>query len=83
MRFDFNEANILQQTFYDDCSKSVLLNRLDSIARNTNEQFLKRSVFSLIEKIRNLSDWEIRCIRQDISKKRFVVTSNYKVLHQK
>lgn len=81
MRFDFNEANILNQNLFatsDD--KKVLLSRLDNIYQNTEDEVLKQSVQGLIKKIEGLSDEEIKRILYDILKKRFIVTSNYKVV---
>lgn len=84
MRFDFNEANILNQNLFSTSDdKKVLLNRLDNIFQNTEDSILKQSVQVLIKKIEGLSDEEIKQILYDILKKRFIVTSNYKVIHKK
>ena len=83
MRFDFNEANILNQNLFSQTDdKKVLLNRLENIYQNTEDQVLKQSIQGLIKKIEGLSDEEIKRILYDILKKRFIVTSNYKVIHK-
>ena len=84
MRFDFNEANILNQNLYlPTDNKSVLLTRLNNILENTSDNILKTSVLSLIKKVEELSDEDIRKILYDVLKKRFIVTSNYKVIYKK
>lgn len=83
MRFDFNEANILNQNLFSSTDdKKVLLGRLDNIYQNTNDDVLKQSLQGLIKKIEGLSDEEIKRILFDIIKKRFIVTSNYKVIYK-
>ena len=83
MRFDFNEANILNQNLFSSTdNKKVLLDRLQSVYENTQDPILKKSVLSLIRKMESLSDEDIRRILYDILKKQFIVTSNYKVIHK-
>lgn len=84
MRFDFNEANILKQNlFSSQDDKNTLLRRLDGLYLHTEDSILKKSLRSLIRKIEELSDEEVRRILYDILQKKFVVTSNYKVIHNK
>lgn len=84
MRFDFNEANILKQNLYAPSdNRKVLLNRLDNVYHNTQDPILKKSVHGLIDKITKLSDGDVKRILYDILKKRFIVSSNYKVIHNK
>lgn len=84
MRFDFNEANILKQNLYSPTDdRKVLLNRLDNVYQNTSDTILRKSIFSLIQKVEGLSDEDIKHIRYDISKNKFIVTSNYKVVYKK
>ena len=84
MRFDFNEANILKQTlFAPNDNKAVLLTRLDNVLQNTEDTILKQNVQALIKKVEGLSDEDVRRILFDILKKRFIVTSNYKVVNNK
>lgn len=83
MRFDFNEANILNQNLFSSSdNKQILLNRLQNVYENTEDPVLKKSVLSLIKKAESLSDEDIKRILYDILKKRFIVTSNYKVVHK-
>lgn len=82
MRFDFNEANIINQNLFSTSDdKKVLLNRLNNVYQNTSDAVLQQSVLSLTSKIEGLSDEEIKRILYDILKKRFIVTSNYKVVY--
>ena len=84
MRFDFNEANILKQNlFSSNDDKKVLLSRLEKLYEHTEDLILKKSVRSLIGKLETLTDEEIRRIRYDIFKDKFVVTSYYKVIYKK
>lgn len=77
MRFDFNEANILKQNlFSQDDTKEILLYRLSRLSETTEEQILKTSVFSLIEKVERLSPQQIKQIQSDIFNKRLIATSN-------
>lgn len=81
MRFDFNEANILNQNlFSSQDTKKTVLARLNDVYSNTPDFILKASVSSLIEKIERLSDEEVKLILYDILKKKFIITSNYKVI---
>lgn len=84
MRFDFNEANILKQNLFSSTdNKKVLLNRLNNVYQNTEDAFLKKSVLVLIKKIEELSDEDIKRLLYDVLRKRFIVTSNYKVICKK
>ena len=84
MRFDFNEANILKQNLFSASdNKNILLLRLQNVHLNTKEPFLQKSVLSLIKKVECLDDREVKRIYYDIVKNRFIVTSNYKVVHKK
>ena len=83
MRFDFIEANILNQNLFSSTdNNAVLVGRLQNVYQHTEDPILKKSVISLTQKIESLSDEDIRRILYDISKKRFIVTSNYKVIHK-
>lgn len=83
MRFDFNEANILNQNLFSTAdNKAVLLDRLNNLHQNTEDDVLKQSVLGLTKKIEGLSDEEIKRILYDVLKKRLIVTSNYKVIHK-
>lgn len=83
MRFDFNEANILNQNLFSSTdNKKILLGRLDNVFQNTKDPILKQSVLVLMGKIECLSDEDVKRILFDIIKKRFIVTSNYKVIHK-
>lgn len=83
MRFDFNEANILNQNLFStNDNKKVLLNRLDNVYKNTEDPLLKRSVLSLIKKMECLSDEDIKRLLYTIIKKQFSVTSYCKVIHK-
>ena len=83
MRFDFIEANILKQNLFSPTdNKSILLGRLNEIFENTEDSLLKNSVSVLIKKVEGLSDEDIKRILFDVLKKRFVVTSNYKVIYK-
>ena len=84
MRFDFNEANILRQNLYSVTdNKKTLVARLDKVWQDTEDSILKQNVQSLLKKIEGLSDEEVKRIYFDIKKERFIVTSNYKVIHSK
>lgn len=84
MRFDFNEANILNQNLFSTSdNKKVLLGRLDNIYQNTEDLLLKKSVQVLMQKVEGLSDEDVKRILYDVLKKRFIVTSNYKVIYKK
>ena len=73
MRFDFNEANILNQNLFSSSdNKKILLNRLDNVFQNTKDPILKQSVLVLINKIECLSDEDVKRILFDIIKKRFI-----------
>lgn len=83
MRFDFNEANILNQNLFStNDNKKVLLNRLDNIYKNTEDRLLKRSVLSLIKKIECLSDDDVKRLLYPIIKKQFSVTAYCKVIQK-
>ena len=80
MRFDFNEANILNQNLFSSTdNKEVLIDRLQILQKNTEDLILKKSVESLIRKIEGLSNEDVRRILYDVLKKRFIVTANSKV----
>lgn len=78
MRFDFNEANILKQTLYrPDDTKEVLIYRLVALAKTTDDDILKSSVLSLIQKVESLTPLQIKNIQSDIENKRLVATANF------
>lgn len=81
MRFDFFEANILKQTFYDGCAKNVLMDRFDVLLCNTKDPTLRKSILSLVGKIEQLSNEDLERITSDIKNNRFILTSYYKVLN--
>lgn len=84
MRFDFNEANILKQNlFSSQDDKVTLLRRLEGLCLHTEDSILKKSLRSLIRKVEELNDEEVKRILYDILQKKFVVTSNYKAIHSK
>lgn len=82
MRFDFFEANILLQTFYDGCTKRVLMSRFDHLLSNTKDSILRKSILSLVGKIEQLDNEDLARIASDIRNKRFILTSYYKVLNR-
>ena len=84
MRFDFNESNILNQNLFavtDD--KNILLSRLAVVLEDTDDLLLRKSVQSLIKKIECLSNEDVKRLLYLILKKKFIVTSNYKVIYNK
>lgn len=83
MRFDFNEANILNQNLFStNDNKKILLNRLDNVFQNTEDPILKQSVLSLLKKIECLSDEDIKKLLFLIIKKQFSVTAYCKFIHK-
>lgn len=83
MRLDFNEANILYQNlFSSQDDKRTVLDRLANVYQNTEDRLLKTSVNSLCLKLEKLSEMDIKLMFYDIQKKKFIVTSNYKVIQK-
>ena len=77
MKFDFNEANILNQNFYSDKdTKDVLIHRLTGLLESTEDPILRQSVFSLISKIEHLSEPQVKQIQKDIANKKLIATMN-------
>lgn len=83
MRFDFNEANILNQNLFSTFdNKKNLLSRLDNVLQNTQDPVLKQSTLSLIKKIECLSDDDVKRLLYTIINKRFCVTAYSKIIHK-
>ena len=86
MRLDFNETNILVQAISDldkqknsVITKDSLLDFLSVLHDNTSENysFIRQSIKTLISKLENLSDKNIRQIQNDKRNNKIIASTCY------
>ena len=87
MKLDFNETNILVQTLASleqdkmALGKSELIRLLCVLYDNTSDErrFVRGSIKSLLSKIENLSDENIKKIQDDKAQGKIIATTCYRL----